>query len=87
MESDATILAWPAQPGACADARERRAFSCRPWRVQDFDISMVCGIEVKLCHNLPVRGAMVSHPPCLRPRAGRWKIFRAGRNSRRRIGI
>ena len=32
------------------------AFSGRPWRVQDFDISVVCGIEVKLCHNLPLRG-------------------------------
>jgi hypothetical protein len=31
-------------------------FGGRPWRVQDFDISMVCGIELKLCHNLPLRG-------------------------------
>ena len=31
-------------------------FSSRPWRVQHFDISVGCGIEVKLCHNLPLRG-------------------------------
>jgi len=31
-------------------------FSSRPWRVQDFDLSVVCGIEVKLCHNLPLEG-------------------------------
>jgi hypothetical protein len=36
-------------------------FSSRPWRVQDFDISVVCGIEVKLRHNLPRRGS-VSEP-------------------------
>jgi hypothetical protein len=34
-------------------------FSGHPWRVQDFDISVVCGIEVKLCHNLPLRGVVI----------------------------
>jgi hypothetical protein len=40
-------------------------FSGHPWRVQDFDISVVCGIEVKLCHNLPLRGfgRRIRHAP------------------------
>ena len=57
MESDATILAGPENsPGRALMRGGGVAFSGRPWRVQDFDISVVCGIDVKLCHNLPLRG-------------------------------
>ena len=38
-------------------------FSGRPWRVQDFDISVVCGMEMKLCHNLPRRGLSATRHP------------------------
>ena len=52
-------------------------FSGHPWRVQDFDISVVCGIEVKLCHNLPLR-ASVSEPAVASAASGALKNLSCG---------
>jgi hypothetical protein len=56
MESGATISPGLAQPGFAPMRGSGVAFSGRRWRARDVDISVVCGSEVKLCHNLPLRG-------------------------------
>jgi hypothetical protein len=62
-------------------------FSSRPWRVQHFDISVGCGIEVKLCHNLPLRGLSANPGLPMGGSGSAEKIFHASRNPRRGIGI